>query len=138
MSGRRASGTSTGEVMSWGVLAFAGAMLATAGLFQVLAGISALAKDDVWVVGQEYVYAFDLTTWGWIHLVIGVAAVAVGVCLLLGQAWAVVTGAALAVIGVVASFAWMPYYPWWSVVILVFNVLVMWATLTRLNLAERP
>ena len=51
---------------------------------------------------------------------------------------AVVTGAALAVIGVVASFAWMPYYPWWSVVILVFNVLVMWATLTRLNLAERP
>ncbi len=129
--------TDTENAVSGGVLTFAGAMLATVGVFQILAAISALAKDDLYVVGEEYVYALSLTGWGWIHLVLGALAVAVGVCLVMGKTWAVITGAALAAIGAVASFAWMPYYPWWSVVLIVFNVVVMWATLTRMNDRER-
>lgn len=123
--------------ISSGVLGFAGAMLATVGVFQVLAAISALAKDDLFVAGQEYVYQLSLTSWGWIHLVIGVLAIAVGVCLLLGQPWAVMTGAGLAAIGAIVSFAWMPYYPWWSIIIIVFNVVVLWATVTQMNARDR-
>lgn len=123
--------------ISSGVIGFAGAMLATVGVFQVLAAISALAKDDLFVAGQEYVYQLSVTSWGWIHLVIGGLAIAVGVCLLLGKPWAVLTGAGLAAIGAIVSFAWMPYYPWWSIVIIVFNVVVLWATVTQMNARDR-
>jgi hypothetical protein len=67
---------------------FAAAVLVTVGLFQVLPGIAALAEDEFFVRGSEYVYKFDLTTWGWVHLLIGVCLGAIGVFLFTGATWA--------------------------------------------------
>ena len=38
----------------------------------------ALFNDDFYVVGQKWVFEFDLTTWGWIHLIIGIAVAVAG------------------------------------------------------------
>ena len=56
------------------------------------------SRSDVFVSGINYVYQFDVTTWGWIHLIIGALALAVGVGILTGQSWALVAGMGLAVI----------------------------------------
>ena len=56
----------------------------------------------------------DITTWGWVHLVLGAIGVATGLGLLAGQTWARVTGVAIAVVASLANFAFLPYYPLWS------------------------
>src|SRR3954470_18359713 len=71
---------------------FAGTVLFTAGLFQFFEGLSAVLKDDVYVRTPNYTYRFDLTTWGWIHLILGALAIGIGVAVLAGQRWAMVGG----------------------------------------------
>lgn len=120
--------TSPGE-RAWaeGIGIFAGTILATVGVFQFLEGLSAVAKDDVFVRTPNYVFDVDVSTWGWIHMLIGVVAVAVGVCLLLGQYWAMVAGICIAVVSALANFAFLPFYPFWAMAIIAFDLAVVWA-----------
>ncbi len=116
-----------------GVSVFAGVMLATLGALEILQGLSAVLKDDVYVRGVDYTYKFDVTTWGWIHLIIGVIAVAVGLGILYGQTWAIVGGLAIAVVSALGQFMFMPYYPFWSMLLIFIDVVVIWALATTLG-----
>ena len=113
--------------LAYGVSVFAGVLLATLAVFQILEGIAAIAEDDVFVSGINYVYQFDVTTWGWIHLAIGALALAVGVGILTGQSWALVAGMGLAVISALSQFMFMPFYPFWALLLIAMNILVIWA-----------
>ena len=126
-SSRSAYEHSTKGAWAMGGVAFAGIMLATLGVFQLLQGIAAIADDEVYVSGIEYVYRFDLTTWGWIHLIIGVIAIGAGLGMLAQQTWANLVGLLIAFLSAISSFAFMPYYPFWSLVILAFDIFVIWA-----------
>lgn len=119
--------TSTKGLWAWGVGAFAGVVLVTVGLFQFLEGLSAVLKDDVYVATHDYLYSINLTGWGWIHLIIGAVAVVVGVCVLYGQTWARGTGVLIAVLSAVSNFAFLPHYPFWSMLVIAIDVLVIWA-----------
>ena len=131
-SSRAPYDTSTRRMWAEGGATFAGIMLATLGVFQIFEGIAALANDKVYVSGINYVYQFDLTTWGWIHLLIGAVAVATGIGLIMAQAWAQIVGLVVAVLSALSSFAFLPYYPFWAVTILAFDIFVMWALCTQL------
>ena len=122
-----------GSGWAFGVATFAGVMLVTVGVFQVLEGIAALAKDDIFIVGVEYSYKVDVTTWGWMHLILGIIGIATGLGVLAGQTWARVVGIILAVVGALANFAFIPYYPVWSLLIIGFYVMVMWALSTQMR-----
>jgi hypothetical protein len=111
---------------------FAGTMLIMVSLFQILQGIAAVAADDVYVTGIEYVYQLDVTSWGWVHIVVGAVALATGIGVLAGQAWAYMVGIVLAVVASIANFAFLPYYPIWSAIVIAFNVAVVWALCTLL------
>jgi hypothetical protein len=126
-SSRRDFESSTRGAWALGGAAFAGVMLATLGAFQALQGIAAIADDDLYVRGINYVYKFDLTAWGWIHLIIGLIAVVAGVGILAQQAWANAVGLVIAFLSALSSFAFLPYYPFWSIVILAFDIFVVWA-----------
>lgn len=108
----------------------AGILLAVVGVLQILEGISAVAKDDLIVVGPEYLYQFDLTSWGWWHIVFGAIAVIVAIGLLAGQTWGRVSAMVIAAISIIANFLWLPYYPWWSILIIIINIVVIWAVAT--------
>lgn len=133
----RAYDDSTSGLVVSGVTAFAGVMLSTVAIFQILQGIAAIAEDTVFVTGIEYVYELDVTTWGWIHLVLGAIALATGIGILAGQVWGQVAGIAIAVLASVASFASLPYYPLWALVVLAFNGLVIWALCTQVSRGTR-
>jgi hypothetical protein len=126
-SSRREYENSARGAWALGGAAFAGVMLATLGAFQALEGIAAIADDEVYVRGIKYAYEFDLTAWGWIHLVIGIIAVAAGVGILAQQTWANAVGLVIAFLSALSSFAFLPYYPFWSIVILAFDIFVIWA-----------
>jgi hypothetical protein len=71
-----------------GLTVFAAIMLMMIGAFQAIQGLVALFNDTFYVVGEEYIFTFDLTTWGWIHLILGTVVAVAGFFLLQGQVWA--------------------------------------------------
>ena len=90
-----------------------------------------MPRTSFFVTGLNYTFEFDVTAWGWIHLIIGIVAVAAGLGIVAGQAWGMLVGIIIATIGAVSSFVFMPYYPFWSIVVIAFNVLVIWALATE-------
>ena len=110
-----------------GVAVFAATLLIMVGLFQVLQGVVALANDTFYVAGSEYVFQFDLTTWGWAHLLLGALLIVVGAFLLKGAPWARWTAVVLAVLSAVANFMWLPHYPLWGIVVIAADVAIIWA-----------
>lgn len=120
------AGTATAPWKS-GLLVFAGTIMIVGGIFQALAGIVALFRNQVYVVGLDYVYSFDVTTWGLIHLIVGIVVAIAGAAVLTGQLWGRIVGVGLAVISMVTNFMFIPYYPLWSLLIIALDVFVIWA-----------
>lgn len=113
-------------------VSLAGVLLAVSGLFQIIEGITALAKDKVYATGIDYVFEFDVTAWGWIHLILGIIAVIVACGILMGQSWGLIFGIVIAAIGALASFAFMPYYPFWNLITLALYIFVIWAMVVQM------
>ena len=107
--------------------ATAAIILMLVGTLHAMQGLVALFNDEFFVAGPEYVFQFDLTAWGWIHLIAGIVVVGAGFALFSGAVWARSVAVALACLSIVANFAWMPYYPLWSVTIIAFDLFVIWA-----------
>jgi hypothetical protein len=112
---------------------FAGVMLLIMGAIQVLQGIAAIAADEVFVTGIKYAYKLDVTAWGWIHTVIGAIAVAAAFGIFADKIWAYVVGIAIACLAALANFAFLPYYPLWSIVVIAFSVVAIWAMCTQIS-----
>ena len=106
---------------------FAGIMMILIGLFHALAGLSGVLKDDVYAVLPNYVLKFDVTTWGWIHLIGGIVVVLAGFSVWNGAVWARTVGVIIAAASALVSFAWIPLYPIWSIVLIAIDVTVIWA-----------
>jgi lysylphosphatidylglycerol synthetase-like protein (DUF2156 family) len=113
--------------------AFAGILLIVAGLMDVLQGVSAIANDDLYSKGSDYLYQFNMTTWGWIHVVLGVIGVAVAVGILRRAGWGQLGGMLVAGLGILTNFAALPHYPLWALVLIAFYALVIWALSTQMK-----
>ena len=110
-----------------GYAAAAAALLIIAGTFHFIAGLVGLIDDEFYVVGQKWVFEFDITTWGWIHLILGVVLVGSGLLILTGNLLGRIVGVVVAGVSAVGNFMWMPYYPIWSTVLIAFAVAIIWA-----------
>ncbi|QTJ67892.1 hypothetical protein HYG77_21410 [Rhodococcus sp. ZPP] len=108
----------------------AAVIMVTVGIIQFFQGIAAVAEDEVFVSGINYVYKFDLTTWGWIHIILGVIVAIVGLALFTGAGWARVSAIIVAAVSILANFLWLPYYPGWSLLIIALDVVIIWAVST--------
>ncbi|MFR9805501.1 hypothetical protein ACL02T_24920 [Pseudonocardia sp. RS010] len=76
---------------------------------------------------QGHVYALDLTTSGWIHLILGVLVAAAGCGVIVGQLWARAIGILVASLNLIANFLFLPYSPWWSILLIALDIAVIWA-----------
>jgi hypothetical protein len=110
-----------------GLSLFAGIMMIITGVINAMEGVVALARNEVYVATPRYLFAFDLTTWGWIHVILGIVVVVAGVGVITGQLWGRVVGILIAALTLFANFAFIPYYPVWSLLIVALNVFVIWA-----------
>ncbi|MEE2033831.1 DUF7144 family membrane protein [Rhodococcus chondri] len=123
-------GVSVKQGIAAGTSVGAAIIMATIGIVQLFQGIAAVAEDELFVQGQEYTFKFDFTTWGWVHIVLGVVMIVVGIALITGATWARVMGIVIAALSILANFLWLPYYPGWSLVIIALDVVVIWAIST--------
>ena len=111
-----------------GWLVFAGVLLAVVGLFQAMTGLTALLDDGFFVVRSDaLIISVDYTYWGWAHLLLGAVAVVAAALLLRGNIVGRVVAGIIAVTSILLHLAFLPAYPWWSVLAIAFNVLVLYA-----------
>jgi hypothetical protein len=119
-------------VSGWAVggIAFAATMMTMIGVFQALSGLVAIFNDEFYVVARNYTFDLDVTAWGWIHLIVGIGVFATGLGLFARATWAGVVAIMLCMLSALANFFFIPYYPFWSILVIALNVWVIWA-LTR-------
>ena len=110
-----------------GLIVFAGVLMIMAGGFQTIAGLVALFQDEFYVSTRNYLLQFDATSWGWIHLLLGLMVLFAGFAVLSGQTWGRVVGITLAVLSALSNFAFIPYYPFWALAIIALDVFIIWA-----------
>jgi hypothetical protein len=120
MAARR-SGTAVGFTF------FASTMMVLIGAFHAIAGLTGIIENQFYVATPNYIFQFDVTTWGWIHLIWGIVVLLAGFSLWTGAVWARTVGVYLAVLSAIANFAFIPYQPVWSIVMIAIAVTVIWA-----------
>lgn len=123
----RHGGTRPPSGLAVGVTTAASILMIMTGSFQALQGFVGLFEDELYVATENYVLQLDTTTWGWVHLLLGILLILAGLAVLSGQVWARTVGVIVAVVSAVSSFAFIPYYPFWALTIIAFDVFVIWA-----------
>ncbi|HCB02892.1 MAG TPA: hypothetical protein DEQ43_01270 [Nocardioides bacterium] len=115
------------------VSTFAGVMLLTVSVFEIIQGIAAVAKDDVFVTGINYTFNLDVSGWGWIHIGLGVIGGLIAIGILMGQTWGRLAGIAIATLSAINAFLFLPYNSIWSLIVIAFDVFVIWALCFQLT-----
>jgi hypothetical protein len=106
---------------------FAGTMMVLAGLFQIFLGIAALAHDKIFVLVRTYAFKFDATAWGWIHLILGIAVAVIGFYVFTAAQWSRYVAIGLVALQGLSSFLFLPYYPFWTLVIIALDIFIIWS-----------
>jgi len=115
----------SGWAIGW--TAFAGIMMVLMGGWWIITGLVAIINEEFFVVGEEYIFQFDVTTWGWIHLILGIIILISGFGLFTANVWARTVGVIIAVIAALVGFAWLPWYPIWAIIFIAVSVAIIWA-----------
>ena len=110
-----------------GMIFFASVMMVMIGFFHAMYGLAAILKGSALIPTQETIYVLNISTWGWVHLIGGILILVAGWSLFSGATWARVVGITLALISAIANFASIPYQPFWSILIIVLDIIVIWA-----------
>jgi hypothetical protein len=120
-----------------GWVLFGAVMMVLVGTFNVVYGLVALFEDTYYTVGPQGLLVFDLTGWGWIHLIAGLAAVVAGMALFSGALWARIVVVLLASLNVITQLAFMSAYPAWSLIAIALDLIVIWAVIVHGDEAKR-
>ena len=100
----------------------------TMGAFEAIEGLVAIFKDEYYLVGSNgLVVSVDYTVWGWVHLVIGVLAVAAGIGLLQGRSWGRIVVIVLAGLSAIVNLGFLSAYPVWSTIVIALDVIIIYA-----------
>ncbi|MFF0475107.1 hypothetical protein [Streptomyces sp. NPDC004284] len=129
-SPRQAGHPSSSSAWASGGTLFAGVLMLVTGFMDIFQGIAGIAEDDVYTRIGDYVFKFNLTTWGWIHLILGVIVAIAGFGILRGAEWGRIAGISLASLNVLFQFLFLPYQPWWALFSMAISVFVIWALAT--------
>ncbi|MEV5971790.1 hypothetical protein [Streptomyces sp. NPDC051921] len=124
---RKSTQRAAGGGWAAGGTLFAGVLMLVTGIMDVFQGIAGIAEDNVYARVGDYVYRFNLTTWGVIHLCLGVVVAIAGIGILKGAGWGRIAGISLASLNIVAQFLFLPYQPWWALFSMAVSVFVVWA-----------
>ncbi len=119
------SGWATGAVL------FAGIIMIVIGIMEAFQGLAAIFENEFYVVSENYAFEFDVTAWGWIHLILGALVIFAGYSLMAGRTFGRILGLIFATLAAIANFFFIPYYPFWSLLMIALAVWVIWALTAR-------
>ena len=114
-----------------GWAAFAGMVMFLVGSLDALWGLGGILNDDVVVVGGEGALIADITTWGWVHLVLGSVVAITGIGLLMGNEAARWVGVIVVTVNAISQIVWFPAAPLWAFLLIVLDVTIIYQLTVR-------
>jgi hypothetical protein len=117
-------GPSSGAV---GWTMFAGFVMILVGSMHAIWGLVAIINDAFYTSVSDYFLKFNVSTWGWIHVLAGIIFVLAGFAVFSGAVWARTIGVIMAMVSAIANFASLPYYPVWAILMIAIDFAVIWA-----------
>jgi len=120
-----ATGGHRAEQRGYGLIIFASVLLLVVGSFNLIYGIAAIAKANVFVANAHYVFG-DLRSWGWITLILGGLQVLAGLGVLTGNPFARWFAVAVIAINAVNQMVFLPAYPLWSLTIIAVDIVALY------------
>ena len=118
--GRHAEGRGHGMVM------FAALVLALVGVFNLMYGAAAIANSAVLTANAHFVFG-TVHAWGWVTLTLAVLQLVAAIGVLLGNQLARWFGVGVIGLNAIGQMFFIPAYPWWSLLIVAMDVLVLYA-----------
>ena len=112
---------------AFGWAAFAAFMMVMMGIWWIFAGSIAIINGDFYTVTYDWVFKMQPTTWGWVHIGLGIVSMLAGFNLFSGAVWARIVGVVLATVAGLVAFAWLPSYPIFAIILIAVSVLVVWS-----------
>jgi hypothetical protein len=110
-----------------GWIVFASFMMFLVGAFQAVQGLVALFDDGFYVTSGNLVVEVNYNVWGTVHLLFGVLLLLTGAGVLTGNLAARTIGVILAGLSALANLLFIEAYPFWSIIIITVDVLVIYA-----------
>jgi uncharacterized membrane protein len=92
--------------------------------------IRLIADERVVATADDFVVV-DVTSWGWTLIVAGTVMLGAGTGLLAGAAWARVGSIVVIGLHAVAQVLWLGAYPIWSLLMIVLDIVVLFALCSR-------
>jgi hypothetical protein len=115
-----------------GWVTFAAVILGLLGTLNLIQGLIALFDDGYFVVAREEdLLLVDFTAWGVILLCWGALLVCAGFALASGRSWARWFALVAVFVNVIAQIGFLSAYPVWSALMILFDVLVIFALTAR-------
>ncbi|MER5946471.1 hypothetical protein ABT127_10455 [Streptomyces sp. NPDC001904] len=115
------------SVMALGGVLFAACVLGITGGFHLISGLSEILNSNYYQAQHDYAFDFDTTGRGWAEMITGAVMLCAAFALFKGRTWARVVGIVIATLSALENFFFTPYHPVWSAIIIVLDVLVIWA-----------
>lgn len=121
--------TDTYERSPWtGWVMFAAFIIITIGAIDIIQGLAALLKDEVYVVGSNgLLVTTNFTAWGWSLIIWGAVLILAGGALLSGKEWGRWFAIVAIVVNGVVQIAWFPAFPLWSLLAIGLEIAVLYA-----------
>ena len=118
---------------AWGGwVIFAAAVMFTIGALDIIQGIAALAKDEIFYVAESgLLVTTDYTAWGWSLIIWGIVLMLGAAALFSLKSWGRWFAFAVVLLNGILQAAWFPAYPLWSLIVLALNVVVLFALAAR-------
>ena len=114
-----------------GWIVFGAVFMFINGLFGFIVGLVALFKDDFFVVDDGRLVTFDITAWGWIHIIFSVLLMVLAAALIAGKSWALIISVVLIGLHMVAQFTFLSVSPVWSTVSIAVDAAIIWAIIVH-------
>jgi hypothetical protein len=118
-------GRQIAEGRGYGLIIFASVMLLVAGFWNLIQGITAIARSHVYVANAHYVFG-DLRSWGWVTLILSILMLLAGIGVLIGNQLARWFAVAVLGLDAIAQMFVIPSYPFWSLTIIALDVVALY------------
>jgi hypothetical protein len=119
-----------GGLSGW--IVFAGVIMLVLGFLDAMWGLAAVINNEVVTVGgRGGVVVWDITAWGWGHLLLGTLVAFTGLGLLAGQGWARWFGIFFVSLNILVQFGTFGLFPLWSIMIIAIDIVILYQLCAR-------
>ena len=121
----RSRGRQVAEGRGYGLLIFASVMLLVAGFWNLIQGITGIARSHVYVANAHYVFG-GLRSWGWVMLILSILMLLAGIGVLIGNQLARWFAVVVVCLNAIDQMFFIPAYPFWSLTIIALDVVALY------------